>query len=58
MVATTGAGRRWGCPTPWSELPTRLTAEREAPPMDPAICEEFDAFVAKRIEEGGAPTDF
>ena len=30
----------------------------ETPPMDPAIREELDAFVAKRIEEGGAPTDF
>ncbi len=30
----------------------------EAPPMDPAIAEELDAFVARRTEEGGAPTDF
>jgi trimethylamine--corrinoid protein Co-methyltransferase len=30
----------------------------EPPPMDPAIREELDAFVAKRKEEGGAPTDF
>ena len=30
----------------------------EAPPIDPAIKEELDAFVAKRTEEGGAPTDF
>ncbi len=28
------------------------------PPMDPAILEELDAFVARRKEEGGAPTDF
>jgi len=28
------------------------------PPMDPAIDEELQAFVAKRKEEGGAPTDF
>lgn len=39
-------------------LARRLLAEYEAPPMDPAIREELDAFVAKRIEEGGAPTDF
>jgi hypothetical protein len=26
--------------------------------MDPAIREELDAFVEKRIAEGGAPTDF
>lgn len=28
------------------------------PPMDPAIREELAAFVARRKEEGGAPTDF
>lgn len=39
-------------------LSNRLLAEWEAPAMDPAIREELDAFVAKRIEEGGAPTDF
>jgi len=32
--------------------------EFEAPPIDPAIDEELKAFVAKRKEEGGAPTDF
>ncbi|MDA5556291.1 trimethylamine methyltransferase family protein [Shimia sp. MMG029] len=30
----------------------------EAPPMDPAIREELAVFVARRKEEGGAPTDF
>lgn len=30
----------------------------EEPPMDPAIREELNAFVDKRIAEGGAPTDF
>jgi trimethylamine--corrinoid protein Co-methyltransferase len=30
----------------------------EEPPMDDAIREELAAFVAKRKEEGGAPTDF
>jgi trimethylamine--corrinoid protein Co-methyltransferase len=30
----------------------------EEPPMDSAIREELQAFVAKRKEEGGAPTDF
>lgn len=39
-------------------LSDRLIAEWQAPPMDPAIREELDAFVAKRTEEGGAPTDF
>ncbi|MEZ2130434.1 MULTISPECIES: trimethylamine methyltransferase family protein [unclassified Sinorhizobium] len=30
----------------------------ERPPLDAAIEEELDAFVAKRKEEGGVPTDF
>jgi trimethylamine--corrinoid protein Co-methyltransferase len=33
-------------------------AAYERPPMDPAIEEELDAFVARRKEQGGAPTDF
>ena len=33
-------------------------AEYQEPPMDPGIAEELDAFVARRIEEGGQPTDF
>jgi len=36
----------------------RILAEFEAPPMDPAIRDELRAFVARRKEEGGAPTDF
>jgi trimethylamine--corrinoid protein Co-methyltransferase len=32
--------------------------EFEPPALDPAIDEELKAFVAKRKEEGGAPTDF
>ncbi len=32
-----------------------LLAEYQAPPMDPAVAEELDAFVARRKEEGGAP---
>ncbi|HEX9791989.1 MAG TPA: trimethylamine methyltransferase family protein [Kiloniellales bacterium] len=36
----------------------QILAEFEAPPIDPAIDEELQAFVAKRKEEGGAPTDF
>ncbi|UYV36237.1 trimethylamine methyltransferase family protein [Rhodobacteraceae bacterium D3-12] len=35
-----------------------IIAEFEAPPMDAAIREELAAFVARRKEEGGAPTDF
>lgn len=38
----------------WKE---RLAAY-EKPPIDPAIEEEINAFVDKRIAEGGAPTDF
>ncbi|SFT66914.1 trimethylamine methyltransferase family protein [Sedimentitalea nanhaiensis] len=35
-----------------------IIASFEEPPMDVAIREELAAFVAKRKEEGGAPTDF
>ena len=35
-----------------------IVAGFEPPPMDPAIREELDAFVARRKQEGGAPTDF
>jgi trimethylamine--corrinoid protein Co-methyltransferase len=33
----------------------RLLTDYEPPPLDPAIVEEIDAFVAHRTEEGGAP---
>ncbi|NEI71545.1 methyltransferase [Rhizobium lusitanum] len=33
-------------------------ARYEQPPLDPAVEEELDAFVARRKEEGGVPTDF
>ena len=36
----------------------RILDEFEAPPMDVAIREELAAFVARRKDEGGAPTDF
>jgi trimethylamine--corrinoid protein Co-methyltransferase len=32
-----------------------MLKEFEPPPMDAAIVEELDAYVAKRKEEGGAP---
>lgn len=35
-----------------------IVANFEAPPMDPGTREELAAFVARRKEEGGAPTDF
>lgn len=33
----------------------QLLADYEEPAMDPAISEEIDEFVARRVEEGGAP---
>ncbi|WP_136439381.1 trimethylamine methyltransferase family protein [Pacificoceanicola onchidii] len=36
----------------------RILADFEEPPMDEGIREELQSFVAKRKEEGGAPTDF
>ena len=36
----------------------RILREFEPPPIDPGIAEELEAFVARRKEEGGAPTDF
>ena len=35
-----------------------IIASFEAPPIDVAIREELEAFVARRKEEGGAPTDY
>ena len=50
-----------GGPRAWQRanaLWKQALAEYEPPPIDPAIVEELDAFVARRTEEGGAPTDF
>ena len=33
-------------------------AAYEPPPLDPAIAEELDAFIARRKEEGGVRTDY
>ncbi|MEN0041956.1 MAG: trimethylamine methyltransferase family protein [Pseudomonadota bacterium] len=41
-----------------NKLYKQIIEEYEAPSMDEAIREELEAFVAKRKEEGGAPTDF
>jgi trimethylamine--corrinoid protein Co-methyltransferase len=38
----------------WKEL----LAAYEPPPMDPAIREELDAFVERRVAEGGVPADY
>jgi trimethylamine---corrinoid protein Co-methyltransferase len=35
-----------------------LLAAYEPPPMDPGIREELDAFVERRVSEGGVATDF
>ena len=50
-----------GQPVAWQRanaLWKQALAEYREPPMDEAIAEELDAFVARRIEEGGQPTDF
>ena len=39
-------------------LSRRIIDAFEPPAMDPSVREELAAFVAKRKEEGGAPTDF
>jgi trimethylamine--corrinoid protein Co-methyltransferase len=38
----------------WKEL----LAAYEPPPLDAAVRDELDAFVARRVAEGGVPTDF
>jgi len=50
-----------GQPVAWQRanaLWKQALAEYREPPMDDAILQELDAFVARRIEEGGQPTDF
>ena len=50
-----------GRPEAWQKanaLWKQALAEYEPPPLDPAIAEELDTFVARRTEQGGAPTDF
>ena len=50
-----------GRPEAWQKanaLWKQALAEYEPPPIDPGVVEELDAFVARRTEEGGAPTDF
>ena len=41
-----------------NEVYKEILASFEAPHMDPGRREELATFVAKRKEEGGAPTDF
>jgi trimethylamine---corrinoid protein Co-methyltransferase len=50
-----------GSPVAWQRANAlwKLALEQyREPPMDPGVAEELDAFVARRIEEGGQPTDF
>jgi trimethylamine--corrinoid protein Co-methyltransferase len=50
-----------GEPVAWqlaNALWKRALAQYREPVMDPAIAQELDAFVARRTEEGGQPTDF
>jgi trimethylamine--corrinoid protein Co-methyltransferase len=50
-----------GSPTAYEKanrLWKEALAQYEAPPLDPAIAEELDAFVERRKAEGGAPTDY
>ncbi len=53
--------REGGSPTAY-DTANRLYKQRlaafEEPPMDPAIREELEAFVARRKAEGGVPTDY
>ncbi len=51
------AGAMW-TPERAHHLFKRIIGDFEAPPMDEAIRDELAAFVARRKEEGGAPTDF
>ncbi len=41
-----------------NRLYKQLLEDYEAPPLESAVREELEAFVAKRKEEGGVPTDF
>ncbi|WP_119272489.1 trimethylamine methyltransferase family protein [Taklimakanibacter deserti] len=36
----------------------RALVEYQEPPLDPAIAEEIDAFVARREQEGSEKADF
>ena len=45
-------------PSKANRLWKELLASYEPPPMDPAVVEELEAFVARRVAEGGVPTDY
>ena len=48
-------GGRTAGPTP---SPSEFLAAYEPPPMEAAVREELEDFVARRIAEGGVATDF
>jgi trimethylamine--corrinoid protein Co-methyltransferase len=41
-----------------ADLARQFLAEYEQPPMDPAVREELETFVARRVADGGVPTDY
>ena len=50
-----------GSPTALQKANTvykKLLTEYQQPPIDAAINEELDAFIATRVAEGGVATDF
>lgn len=53
--------RQAGSPTAYDKanrIWKEALASYERPPLDPAVEEELDAYVARRKAEGGVPTDF
>ena len=45
-------------PAKAAQLVTDFLASYETPPMDDAVREELEAFVARRVAEGGVATDY
>ena len=41
-----------------NRLVRELLAAYEPPAMEPAVREELESFVARRVAEGGVPTDY
>ena len=59
--ATTRAGARPGAPDAArhaNRIYKEMVASYEPPPIDPGVKEELDAFVDRRVREGGAPSEF
>ncbi|MCF6322490.1 MAG: trimethylamine methyltransferase family protein, partial [Rhizobiaceae bacterium] len=50
-----------GSPEAWqkaNKIWKQVLEDYEEPPIDAAMLEELDAFIAKRVEQGGIATDF